>query len=97
MAKVLSMTYADMEKEIANLKKYMRDFEATTKSMNTSVTTLCDNWKADASQVYRNDYEKLSKNFDKTRGVVNELIKSTEKYISEMQKLDQSFSKSKVK
>ncbi len=94
--KELSMTYADMQKEISNLKKYMNEFQTTTKSMNSSVTRLCDNWKAEASSVYRADYEKLSKNFDKTRGVVDKLIQSTEKYIDDMQKLDQAYSKSKV-
>ena len=42
------------------------------------------------------DYDKLKKNFDKTRGVVNSLIKSTEDYIADMKALDQAYSKSKV-
>lgn len=92
----LSMTYADMQKQIANLKTYMSNFEATTTKMTNSVNTLCDNWKAQASPVYRADYTKLAKNFKATKGVVDQLIKSTEKYITDMQKLDQTYSKSKV-
>nr|WP_297934681.1 WXG100 family type VII secretion target [uncultured Lachnoclostridium sp.] len=92
----LSMTYADMEKEIAKLKNFMSTFETTTSKMTSSVNMLCDNWKAQASPVYRADYTKLAKNFTQTKTVVDQLIKSTEKYIADMQKLDQAYSKSKV-
>lgn len=93
----LSMTYADMEREIKNLKTYMATFQTTTTKMNTSVNMLCDNWKAQASPIYKADYKKLSANFKKTKEVVDQLINSTEKYISDMKALDSAYSKSKVK
>lgn len=96
MATQLSMTYADMEAEIKKLKTYMATFESTTTSMTSSVNTLCDGWKADASPIYRQDYTKLAKNFTKTKKVVDELIKSTEQYIKDMKQLDSAYSKSKV-
>lgn len=92
----LSMTYADMEAEIKKLKTYMATFEATTQKMNTSVNMLCDNWKAQASPIYRADYKKLSSNFKATKEVVDQLIASTEQYIADMKNLDSAYSKSKV-
>lgn len=96
MATQLSMTYADMQAEIKKLKGYMQTFQQTTTSMSNSVKTLCSNWKADASPVYQADYDKLAKNFTQTKKVVDELIKSTEQYINDMQTLDKAYSKSKV-
>lgn len=92
----LSMTYADMEAEIKKLKTYMTTFETTTQNMNTSVNMLCDNWKAQASPIYKADYQKLSGNFKTTKQVVDQLIASTEQYISDMKALDSAYSKSKV-
>ena len=96
MASQLSMQYEEMKSAIANLKKLSSTFQTTTGSMTTNVNTLCENWKADASPVYKSDYAKLTKNFSKTLKVVNELIKSTEAYIKDMQELDKAYSKSKV-
>ena len=89
MGKSLSMEYTTMEQEIKNLKKASAAFDTTAQN-------LCGAWTADASPIYKADYDKLKKNFDKTRGVVNSLIKSTEDYIADMKALDQAYSKSKV-
>lgn len=96
MATQLSMQYSEMESAIKKLKTECTTFESTTQSMTNHVNTLCENWKADASPIYQQDYAKLTKNFGQTLKVVNELIKSTEQYISDMKALDQAYSKSKV-
>lgn len=92
----LSMQYTQMDTAIRDLKKQVSTFNTTTKSMSTNVTTLCDNWKAQASPVYKADYEKLAKNFEKTAEVVTKLIQSTEKYIKDMKAVDTAYAKSKV-
>lgn len=96
MASELSMQYEQMQQSIDKLKNLSKTFDSTTKEMTTNVNTLCENWKAQASPVYKGDYEKLTKNFGKTLQVVNKLIESTQKYIKDMQALDQAYSKSKV-
>ncbi len=96
MASQLSMQYSEMESAIKKLKTECTNFESTTQSMTNHVNTLCDNWKADASPIYKQDYAKLTKNFSKTLKVVDELIKSTEQYIKDMKALDKAYSKSKV-
>ncbi|MDE7434824.1 MAG: WXG100 family type VII secretion target [Lachnospiraceae bacterium] len=96
MASQLSMQYSAMESAIKSLKTECATFETTTQSMTGHVNTLCDNWKADASPVYKEDYAKLTKNFRQTLQVVNDLIASTERYIRDMQALDKSYSSSKV-
>ena len=96
MGKSLSMEYTTMEQEIKNLKKASAAFDTTAQNMSTAVGNLCGAWTADASPIYKADYDKLKKNFDKTRGVVNSLIKSTEDYIADMKALDQAYSTSTV-
>ncbi len=96
MANQLSMKYDEMEKAIKQLKTECGNFQQTTKNMTTQVTNLCNNWTADASPVYKADYQKLTKNFTKTLEVVKSLISSTEKYLSDMKALDQAYSSSKV-
>lgn len=92
----LNLKKQEMKAAVKKLKAQSKSFEEITGQMNTSVNTLCDNWKAQASSVYRTDYQKLTKNFAKTLEVVNKLITSTEKYMSDMDKLDAAYSKSKV-
>lgn len=96
MASQLSMKYSEMEGAIRQLKTECTNFANTTKNMTTQVTKLCDNWTADASPIYREDYGKLTKNFGQTLSVVKELISSTEKYLADMKALDTAYSKSKV-
>lgn len=92
----LNLKKQEMQAAVKKLKAQSKSFEQVTRQMNTSVNTLCDNWKAQASSVYRADYKKLTKNFTKTLEVVDKLIASTEKYMSDMDKLDAAYSKSKV-
>ncbi len=92
----LKMSYDDMQAEIDKLIQYANEFEITTSSMTTSVTTLCDGWTSASTETYRDDYTALSDNFTKTLDVVRELITSTSGYISDMQEVDQSYSSSKV-
>lgn len=96
MATQLSMQYTEMETAIKNLKTESGNFKTASDNMSKQVKTLCDNWKADASSVYFADYTKLTKNFNKTKEVVDKLIESTEKYIADMKKVDSAYSKSKV-
>ncbi|MCI5740520.1 MAG: WXG100 family type VII secretion target [Lachnospiraceae bacterium] len=96
MGNQLSMQYSDMEAAIQKLQTECTNFENTTRSMTNHVNSLCDAWKADASPIYKQDYAKLTKNFDKTLQVVRELIKSTNNYINDMKQLDKSYSKSKI-
>lgn len=92
----LNLKKQEMKSAIKSLKNQVTTFRQTTTTMNKNVGTLCDNWKAQASSVYRADYQKLTKNFDKTIEVVEKLITSTEKYMADMDKLDAAYSKSKV-
>lgn len=92
----LNLKKADMQAAIKSLKGQVTTFKQTTSTMNKNVGTLCDNWTAQASSVYRADYQKLTKNFGQTIDVVEKLIASTEKYITDMDKLDAAYSKSKV-
>lgn len=93
----LSLKKKEMKAAIKSLKSQIETFSQTTKSMDKNVDTLCDNWTAQASSVYRTDYKTLTSNFSKTVAVVEKLIKSTEKYMDDMDKLDAAYSKSKVK
>ena len=92
----LSIQYSNMNTAIKNLNKQVELFTKTTSDMSTNVTTLCDNWKAQASPIYKADYQKLSKNFEKTTEVVKKLIESTQKYMEDMQAVDKAYAKSKV-
>ena len=80
-AESLKMSYEDMQAEIAKLSQYAEEFETTTSSMTSSVTTLCDGW---------------ANNFSQTLEVVRSLIQSTSDYIADMQAVDSAYSKSKV-
>lgn len=93
----LNLKKSEMSTAIKSLKTQVLTFKDTTKKMTTNVGTLCDNWKAQASSTYREDYTKLTTNFNTTIDVVNKLIQSTEKYMADMDKLDAAYSKSKVK
>ena len=92
----LNLQYDNMNDAITRLKSLVEEFESTTTSMTTNVGTLCDNWQAEASPIYREDYTTLSSNFTKTTEVVKELIASTEKYLSDMNELDKGYATSKV-
>ena len=92
----LNLKKQEMQAAIKSLKNQVQTFKSTTSNMDKNVTTLCDNWKAQASDIYRADYKKLTKNFTKTVDVVEKLIASTEKYMADMDKLDAAYSKSKV-
>lgn len=92
----LKMSYEDMQAEIAKLTQYAEEFEATTNSMTSSVTTLCDGWTSASTETYREDYTSLANNFSQTLEVVRSLIQSTSDYIADMQAVDSAYSKSKV-
>lgn len=92
----LSMSYDDMQAEIAKLQQYADEFETTTAAMTSSVTTLCDGWIAESSETYREDYTALANNFSQTLEVVRELIQSTLNYIADVQAVDNKYSSSKV-
>ena len=92
----LNLKKQEMRSAIKSLRNQVKIFNDTTRRMGKDVTTLCDNWKAQASSVYREDYTKLTDNFTHTIDVVNSLITSTEKYMADMDKLDAAYSKSKV-
>lgn len=85
-----------MRAQIKKLKSLNKEFERLTGEMTKSVNTLCSNWKSKSTETYKQDYAKLTGNFKKTSGVVTDLIKSTEKYLDDMDKLDAAYSKSKV-
>lgn len=92
----LNLKKQEMTGAIKKLKTQLSNFQSLTQQMSKSVDCLCDNWKAQASETYRTDYKKLTKNFKDTSEVVDKLIKSTEKYLADMDKLDAAYSKSKV-
>lgn len=92
----LNLKKQEMNTAIKKLRKQVNDFDQLTRQMTNNVDDLCDNWKAQASNTYRTDYKKLTKNFNDTSKVVTQLIKSTEKYLQDMDKLDAAYSKSKV-
>lgn len=86
----------EMRTQIKKLKSLNKQFQDLTRKMTTSVNTLCSNWKSKSTETYKQDYTKLTGNFKQTSNVVNDLIKSTEKYLDDMDKLDAAYSKSKV-
>lgn len=86
----------EMRAQIKKLKTLNNEFQKLTKQMTNSVNALCSNWKSKSTETYRQDYAKLTGNFTKTSGVVNDLIESTKKYLDDMDKLDAAYSKSKV-
>ena len=92
----LAMTYEDMEAELQRLSQLADDFESTTGSMTTSVTTLCDNWTSASTESYREDYLKLTTNFSHTLEIVRSLIQETHAYISDMQATDNAHSTTRV-
>lgn len=92
----LHITDEHMKTHINNLKTQLGVFKSTTTNMTKTVNALCNGWKAKSSETYRQDYQKLTSNFTKTSGVVEELIKSTEQYLEDMNQLDVAYSKSKV-
>lgn len=92
----LKMGYQEMEDEIRNLLQYVEEFESITNSMTSSVTALCDGWESASTETYREDYTALTNNFAQTLEVVRSLIQSTSDYITDMQTVDSSYSKSKV-
>lgn len=92
----LKMSYDDMQAEITKLTQYAEEFEATTRSMTNSVTTLCDGWVSESTESYREDYTALANNFSHTLEVVRSLIQSTNNYIADMQAVDAAYSSNKV-
>lgn len=92
----LNLKKTEMTSAIKKLRAQVKDFQNLTNQMSKNVDYLCDNWTAQASQVYRADYKKLTANFGNTVDVVDQLIGSTEKYLADMDKLDAAYSKSKV-
>lgn len=92
----LKMSYNDMQAEITKLTQYAEEFEATTRSMTNSVTTLCDGWESESTESYREDYTALANNFSHTLEVVRSLIQSTNNYIADMQAVDAAYSSNKV-
>lgn len=95
-AESLKMSYEDMQAEISRLSQLADEFETTTSSMTSSVTTLCDGWVSASTETYREDYTALANNFTQTLEVVRSLIQSTSDYIADMQAVDSAYSKSKV-
>lgn len=96
MSASLSMSFSDMETEISRLKLCVENFDAITQSMTASVNTLCDGWTSDASNAYREDYTTVAASFAQTTAVVSDLITSIERYVGDMQSLDQAYSVTKV-
>ena len=92
----LAMTYEDMEAELQRLSQLADDFESTTSSMTSSVTTLCDNWTSPSTETYRDDYLKLTTNFSHTLEIVRSMIQETHTYIQDMQATDNAHNTSKV-
>ncbi len=92
----LAMTYEDMEAELQRLSQLADDFESTTNSMTSSVTTLCDNWTSASTETYRDDYLKLTTNFSHTLEIVRSMIQETHTYIQDMQATDNAHNTSKV-
>lgn len=92
----LKMSYDDMQAELTKLSQYAEEFDAVTRSMTSSVETLCEGWVSESTEAYRQDYTALTNNFTHTLEVVRELIQSTSNYIADMQAVDSSYSTSKV-
>lgn len=95
-AESLRMSYDDMQAEITKLQNLAGEFENTTSMMSASVAALCDGWVSKSTETYREDYDKLARNFTQTLEVVRELIQSTSNYIADMQAVDSAYSQSKV-
>lgn len=95
-AESLKMSYDEMQAEIDRLNQCVNDFADITNTMSASVDALCDGWTSQATEVYRDDYNALAKNFSDTLEVVRRLIQSTSSYMADMQAVDASYSSSKV-
>lgn len=96
-AERLSMDYNDMQAELTTLTQCVSDFRDATSRMNTSVGTLCDGWVAAASDTYRDDYARVADSFTQAAEIVEQLIESVQKYIQDMESVDQAYSRSKVR
>lgn len=92
----LSMSYSEMEETAKRVKAMAEDLRRLMSDMTRDVNALCDNWTAEASPIFREDYTKLANNVENTSEVVDELTLTVEQYASDMQALDQSYAKSKV-
>ena len=93
MAQGLSMSYEEMESIMKRLEGLVDQFQDTVQTMTTNVNTLCDNWTAEASDIYREDYLSLANNVSKTSEVVTNMIASTREYVAKMQELDRAYAK----
>lgn len=98
MAGAIGLNYDEMEAELQRLEGLANEFENTTNSMTTCVNTLCDNstWKSEATESYREDYEKLTANFGNTLDVVRSMIQDNRHFIQDMQAADSAHSTSRV-
>ncbi len=96
MTDTLSMSFEDIGEEISKLKLCVEEFQATTASMTTSVTTLCDGWISDASDSYREDYATVASSFAQTTDVVSSLITSIEGYVGAIQGVEQAYTGTKI-
>ena len=92
----ISMNYDDMEMELQRLETHLSDFQEIITKMTNSVNMLCDNWKASATESYRDDYMATTKNFGDTIAVVNGIIADNRSYIIEMKETDSGHKGSRI-
>lgn len=89
----LSMSYSEMEATAVRVKQMAEELRTLMSNMTKDVNGLCDNWTAEASPVFREDYLKLAENVSNTSIVVDELTATVQKYAADMQELDQAYAK----
>lgn len=92
----LSMSYDELETTAGNAAAKAEELRTLMASLRSDVTNMCDNWTAQASPIFREDFEKLAKDVEDTSVVVDELSTQVKNYVKDMQSLDSSYSSSKV-
>ena len=96
MSAALKVTYSEMEDTCTKAEATAGELVQMMTTMNQYIGFLCDNWEADASKVYRDDYASIASSVVKTSETVVELTTSVRKYMADLQALDQSYAGSKV-
>ncbi len=91
MTNGLNMDYGDMGECCTLIARIAEEILQQKNDMISKVQTLCDSWEAEASPIYREDFETVGKQIDSISELVNSLTTSITNYIADMQQVDGSY------
>jgi len=92
----LSMDYSELESTAGKAQEQANQLDQLMATMTTSVTTMCDNWTASASPVFKQDYDTLAKSANNIAELVRQLSTQVKNYVKDMKELDTAYSSSKL-